>query len=376
MKTLFACKECGVAIGSGEYCKLCAPYMVSNLEVTMEDLDVFEIAELEALADDQAELYSSMGNQWDMVEDHIRTHGTHVEYDVEGHEVDVEQVLNKPVQGVYVPSESAEFDADQEAGSWLSPAALMVHASELADEEGIMFVEDYNDAYVELVHYNTNVFTRKNTISEDQALQNLLSALARLDAVDDIEAITALGKEIGSAQMATVYSKMYYFPKSCSKYFWSLYKQKKAKLSEESEVIMQNHINRLNACTTVKEMGLIAKEVYGLSNCPAKAEFWAVYKAKKEAIYSERQEQRRKLFVELCSLIQTYSSFDMLNKVRQEIYNCYLPLSVKKALWDKIQVKLQTGSVSINVEKGIQYMESEVAKYYADKAKAAANTAA
>lgn len=370
MKTLFACKECGVSIGSGEYCKLCAPYMVSNLGVTMDDLDVFEIAELEALAEDEEELYASLGNQWDMVEDHVRTHGVDVEFDSEGNEIGVENILNKPIQNVYVPSEVAEFESDVEAGSWLSPAALMVHASELDS----VFVPDYNDSYIELVHYYTNVFTRKNTITEDQALDNLMSALAKLAAVVELKQLLALGKEIGSAQAATVYSKMYYFPKSCSKYFWSLYKAKKLEFTKQLEVDMKKYFDRLNACASYSQMSLFIKEVYAelklIPDCPAKREFWVLYKEKQAAFNLARAEQRKKVFVELCLLIEEYSSYAMLNKVRDEVYKSYLPLSVKRALWSKIQVKLQTGSVEINVMKGIEYMESEVAKAAQEKADA------
>lgn len=375
MKTLFACKECGVAIGSGDYCRLCAPYMKeSKMEVTVEDLDVFEIAEMEALAEalaiKESSLYASVGNQWDMVEDHIRTHGVDVEFDSEGHEVDVESILNKPVQSVYVPGELAEFESDQDAGSWLSPAALMTHASELDS----VFVPDYNDSYIELVHYYPNVFTRKNTITEDQALDNLMNALAKLAAVVELKQLLALGKEIGSAQAATVYSKMYYFPKSCSKYFWSLYKAKKEEFYKQLEVDMKKYFDRLNACASYSQMSLFIKEVYEelkvIPDCPAKREFWVLYKDKQGAFNVARADERKKVFVELCLLIEEYSSYGMLNKVRNEVFESYLPLSVKRVLWSKIQTKLQTGSVEINIMKGVEYMESEVAKAAEEKAKA------
>jgi hypothetical protein len=365
------CNECGVSIVSGDYCKLCAPYMKElKMEVTVEDLDVFEIAELEALADEEADLYASVGNQWDMVEDHIRTHGTDVECDEEGHEIDVELVLNKSASNVYVPSELAEFESDQDAGSWCSPAALMVHSSEC---DSVM-LPDYNDEYIELVHYYTNVFTRKNTITEDQALENLMSALAKLAAVVELKPLLALGKEIGSAQAATVYSKMYYFPKSCSKYFWSLYKAKKGEFYKQLEVDMKNYFDQLNACTSYSQMSLFIKQAYEelklIPDCPAKREFWVLYKEKQMAFNVARADERKKVFVELCLLIEDYSSYGMLNKVRNEVFESYLPLSVKRVLWSKIQTKLQTGSVEINIMKGIEYMESEVAKAAEEKAKA------
>lgn len=358
MKKVLTCQECHVEIESGEFCKLCAPYMEeSKLEVSMKDLNVFEIAELESLLAKEESMYSDLGNQWDMVEDHIRTHGTDIEFDDNGNELGAELVLNKPATGVYYPSEQAEFDADITAGSWLSPAALMVHASELES----VYVKDYNDDYIQLVHYYPNVLTRKNTITEEQAFDNLFSALDKLSKVTTREELFSLSKEIYSAQTATDYSKMYYFPKSGSRAFWDAYNAKKEELgivTTKTEVDMKKFYDQLDACKTSKDFEAVRKAVFDAPYCAEKSAFWDVYRAKKQSYYAVLAENRAKTFKEVVSLINEYNSTSMLVKVNEAIYQAYLPIEVKRVLWKKVGLKIKTGSVDIDVDKGIAYMES------------------
>lgn len=396
-----------------------------NKEVCMENVTSFHDIH-------DSELYTLHSNFCDMA-DHIRLYGKEIKtdegyetvletddghevcfrYDRNGHELGAKDVLNKPVRAVYYPSELREFEADCDAGSWLSPASLMVHASELES----LFVRDYNDSYVELVHYYANVFTRKNTITEDEALDNFMGALERLEVASTLEEVLALGKEIWSAQDATEYSRMYYFPKSGSKYFWDLYTNKREALGG---VIMQNFVDRLStvttlpelyalkdevinaphseaksafwskyydrkealkpvasaadsdllaallarleACTDVVSLAKLRKEVIEIPDFNGKKDFWTAYYPKSQALYAARNEITCRKFRQICEHILEYSSPAMLYRVRQELNNTYFPLEVKQVLHAKIDQKISEGTVSINVSAGVSFLMEKLTK--------------
>jgi hypothetical protein len=399
-----------------------------DLTVTVSYKDIVFVVELDGVT---AEESFGVGSNFQDMADHIRLHGKEVmtadgyetvlesgtdrevcfAYDKNGHELGVSAELNKPIRNVYAPSELSEFEADIDAGCWLSPAALMIHASELDS----VFVPDYNDSYIELTHYYTNFLTRKNSISEEDAMENLIESLARLNAVTTLEELNALGKELWSKQNKNAATKMYYYPKSGSKAVWDLYGELQINFGGE---LMKNYFNRLAAVTTLTDLHALKDEVLKVANCPQKADFWAKYHDKSELIKStvtdsdklalsvlldklskvsdvtalaklreevistpnfpgkagfwsnyytkrdelnaKRDELTCKKFVEICLLITEYSSPAMLYKVRQELINTYFPVEVKKALHSKIDSKLDEGIVSIDINAGLVFLKAQM----------------
>ena len=121
---------------------------------------------------------------------------------------------------------------------------------------------------------------------------------------------------------------------------------------------MKKFYDQLDACKNSKDLNAVREAVFNAPYSTEKNEFWAAYHAKKSSLYAAMAETRAKVFTEICGLINEFESSTMLYKINEEIYKAYLPIEVKKVLWLKVRTKIATGSVDIDINKGIQFMES------------------
>jgi len=328
---------------------------------------------------------SETGTVWDMVENSLMINGLpeHLEIDDNGHEIGADKKLNYAVQDVYMPTEKSEFYSSESNGDAkigeTGDAELMTQSYQETE-----YKKDAMDTVKELAD-NTNVFTRKNTISEETAMENTMKYMKMLEGVTTYEELTAARIEIFAKQNEFEYSRMFFFVKGGSKAIWTLYRAKKEEINKSQEVNMENDvkevlafITKLEGVKTFKELTAIRVAVFALpysnGTKEVKGEFWAAYRVKKAELSQSQDELREASFKELAGLILKSSDESMLGAISQEIFNSSLPLAVKKVLWFKVSEKRETGETLINITKGLEFLNKAVEEqkaFYANKNKSA-----
>ena len=352
---------------------------VENKEDNMQDVNELCLfiqpqAELEAY-EKELTMFNKLTEGktvWDMVENHVRMFGapTNVEVDKDGHEIGADKVLNMPVQDIYTPDEFSEYFSTDSKG--------VIKIGNVGDAELIRYnferhVYEQDTTDKENIERSKPVFTRKNTITEDEAMSNLITYINKLEEVTTYEELRELQKEVFAKQNEHEYSLMYFFPKGGSKAFWTAYKTKKAVMLKEMEVdmekeltIIKGFITRLETVQDFKQLAELRQEVFSMPYNPAtydaKGEFWAAYKVKKaelakqsDAFYAEKREA---IFKETVKLINDHEG-RMLDVVSQDIYKSRLPLKVKKVLWTKINQKKDGQAITFDMERAIAYLHAE-----------------
>jgi hypothetical protein len=327
---------------------------------------------------------------WDMIEDYLRANGPakNIEVDENGHEVDAHKVLNRPVVVEYTPDEYAEHFSTDTKGN---PRMGSVGDAELIKDstERAEYSKDIGDK--ENMERNKPVFTRSNTISEEEAMGNLLNYMKQLEEVVTYEELRELQKEVYAKQNEFEYSLWYFFPKGGSKAFWTAYRTKKAIMLKAMEVdmkddvkVVEGYIKDLESVKDYKELSALRVIVFDMKYNPAtqdvKSKFWAAYRAKKAELQTNKAEhyaeQRRLVFNELVGLIKSEED-RMLNLLKRDIWKARLPKAVKEVLIHKLTQKQDGVAIEFNMEKAYAYMEEQAEKEYKEYcAKTYGNTAA
>lgn len=337
-------------------------------------------AELEAYEKELA-MYRKLTDgkcHWDDVENYLMLEGTpkHIEIDKDGHEVDAHKKINYPVIVEYTPDEYAEYFSTDQNGD---PRMGSVGDAELIKYpvKEAVYSKDIGDKENE--ERGKPVFTRKNTISEEESMNNLIIYMKRLEEVTTYEELRELQKEVYELQNEHKWSLWFFFPKGGSKAFWTAYRTKKAIMLTEMEVNMENdvklvekYIEQLKSVTDYKELGELREAVFNMNYSPVtqeiKSKFWADYKVKKAELNTNKAEfyknQREQVFTEVVGLIKETEDQRMLNLIKKDVWKARLPQLVKKALIKKIEMKQDGQKVGFDMDKAFTFMHAEADKEY------------
>lgn len=262
-----------------------------------------------------------LSSSYDMVEAVLKLHKpANVRFDKEtGEEIGAADAVTPMLTDIYTPSELVEFEVEYNpdlcfAEGYVSDASLCIN--DLGD---IQYEPDFNDlinqAYEEPV-----MVSKDQHISPEQQETNFNYYMAKLKACK--------------------------FPKEL--YAWK-------------DMMLDIQKN--------------TKSGAFMFAAGKSAELWGEYHTVKysvwEAVNNKRAEGDAKVVKkvrEYAEMVVKYSDYSMLKRISDEIYHDFMPVSVKKALWAKIRIKQQSGSVSFDTVKMDEYVKAEMEAMRSKKA--------
>lgn len=269
------CNECNVSIENGEYCKLCAPHMVSTKEKSMSVLNEQRKAMITKLYGEDA-----VANEELMFMDR---NTRQVAYDATKCGVQLDQVLTRSEI-----EDLARTDADYE------PVERDVRALEAGVKDkytrgqivDLMYmsgngVELDIEPTIEEQRAAKPVF-----ISKEQKQINFDFYVRRVQEATKMSTIAWIGAQVYQAVQASVRTwesedgqveAPTFFPAGKTKEFWSIYKDRKEHFAADYSLILLELKDFIKECKLPSKIKLLKKDIYERKdiNFDNKKELWA-----------------------------------------------------------------------------------------------------